>query len=101
MEDDQQPTLRIAGYVKPIAKHRAPESPQITWPEITDYWPDSAAPNGAWHGLLPPNAYSISSDDPPTGERGRSWLQRPVILTGMTALLVVFGTVLLARPLAH
>ncbi|SDS60874.1 hypothetical protein [Actinoplanes derwentensis] len=101
MDDGQLPTeLRIAGYIKPVGRHRNhSEQPRIAWPEISDYWPD-APPQSNWQGLLPPNAYSVAHDDQPTELRGRPWSQRPVILTGMTALLVVFGTVLLARPLA-
>ncbi|WP_430782766.1 hypothetical protein [Actinoplanes sp. G11-F43] len=102
MEKGQQPTpLRIAGYVGSVPKHakREDDQPRTALPNIADYWPDVPESAGAtWHELLPDSARQSVPGEPGTG--GRSWIQRPVILTGMTALLVVFGTVLLARPLA-
>lgn len=101
MEEGQQPTtLRIAGYVGRPPKHARPddEGPRLALPNIADYWPDKPGQED-WRGLLPENARQATSGPFPAGPSGR-WLQRPVILTGMTALLVVFGTVLLARPLA-
>ncbi|GAA1653273.1 hypothetical protein [Actinoplanes couchii] len=96
MKDGQQRAeLRIAGYIKPVPRHAAHEErARIAWPDIAEYWPDSPT------ALLPPNAHSVAHEDP-DDQRNRSWVRGPVVLTGMTALLVVFGTVLLARPLAN
>lgn len=102
--------LRIGGYVD-RARHRAPEPDpeprpsRMSLPDISAYWPDSPHRHRApWEGLLPvpPGrpAPRMQDDDERPGPADRRWLQRPVLLTGVVALSVVFGTVLLARPLA-
>ncbi|MDI6102140.1 hypothetical protein QLQ12_26325 [Actinoplanes sp. NEAU-A12] len=101
--------LRIGGYVD-RARHRAPEPdpaprpPGVSLPNISDYWPDAPHQRRTrWEGFqpVPPGgrAPRMGDDDRP-GSADRRWLQRPVVLTGVVALTVVFGTVLLARPLA-
>ncbi|MEU4161831.1 hypothetical protein [Actinoplanes sp. NPDC026670] len=96
-------------------RHRAPDpvEPGDRLPNISDYWPD--APHrlrAPWEGFLPlpPNAVSSNSVSPnalssvdvevrsASGTLDRRW---PVVLTGVLALTVVAGTMLLARPLAE
>ncbi|WP_433789862.1 hypothetical protein [Actinoplanes sp. CA-252034] len=71
-------------------------------PDISDYWPDAPhRTRSAWEGFLPlpPNAVtSVAVDPPRPGTGDRRW---PIVLTGVLALSVVAGTMLLARPLAE
>jgi hypothetical protein len=120
--------LRIGGYVD-RARHRAPEpgaepgppavsrpsanrrgmtgpevsGPGVSLPNIADYWPDSPhRRRNQWEGFLPvpPGAAAPRMHGDRPAPADRRWTQRPVLLTGVVALTVVFGTVLLARPLA-
>ncbi|MEU4626488.1 hypothetical protein AB0G04_41725 [Actinoplanes sp. NPDC023801] len=86
------------------AKHRAPEQgepgPGTPLPNIADYWPD--APHrlrAQWEQFLPAPAsvptLDLDSDRPAAPDR-----RLPIVLTGVLALSVVAGAVLLARPLA-
>lgn len=97
--------LRVGRYVDQPAEAPEPRPPGATWPNIADYWPD--APHrlddgDARQAFLPATASRSAAGTSPGGDvpPERRWLQRPVVLTGMTAMLVVAGTVLLARPLA-
>ncbi|MEU8662115.1 hypothetical protein [Actinoplanes philippinensis] len=106
-DEGQRPSaLRVGGYVKSrrAARHRAPETDeqQVRLPDISDYWPD--APHrlrSSWEGFLPlpPNAVtSVAVETRQPGRLDRRW---PIVLTGVLALSVVAGTMLLARPLAE
>ncbi|GIE32595.1 hypothetical protein Ait01nite_056400 [Actinoplanes italicus] len=92
--------LRIGGYVD-RAKHRAPEPREsgTPLPNIADYWPD--APHrlrAQWEQFVPgaPSVPTLDLDKTPTPADRRL----PIVLTGVLALSVVAGAVLLARPLA-
>jgi hypothetical protein len=100
-------TLRVGGYVttRRAPRHRAPDPVERDdrLPNISDYWPD--APHrlrAAWEGFLPLPPNAVSSVDVEvrgsTGPLDRRW---PIVLTGVLALSVVAGTMLLARPLAE
>jgi septal ring-binding cell division protein DamX len=119
---DRPPSLRIAGYVPGEAEREADESGPATGirlPNISDYWPDAphrrrapgdqAEQSPGWQVLLP------TADGRPTVRRDtdsrlpvqrrpvgetpdRRWQRRPIILTGLLALVVAGGTVLLVRP---
>ncbi|MFD1365728.1 hypothetical protein [Actinoplanes sichuanensis] len=108
-EGQRSPALRVGGYVKTrrAARHRAPEAIEqdTRLPRISDYWPD--APHrlrAQWEGFLPlpPNAVSSVAVEP-EDERPATTLDRrwPIMITGVLALSVVAGTMLLARPLAE
>ena len=99
--DDRE--LHVGRHVD-RARHRAPEpgpgDRQPALPNIADYWPDAPhRPGAGWDTLAP-----VPPDGPAPRARGgspeRRRSQRPVLLTGVVALSVVVGTVLLARPLA-
>ncbi|MEV4280116.1 hypothetical protein [Actinoplanes xinjiangensis] len=87
-------------------RHRAPEQPEPgdRLPNISDYWPD--APHrlrAPWEGFLPvpPHAESSVAAEPEAGRPGSPGRRLPIVLTGVLALSVVAGTMLLARPLAE
>jgi hypothetical protein len=101
-DEGQRPEgLRIGGYVD-RAKHRAPEprEPGSSLPNIADYWPDAPHRLRAQWEQFVPGAPSVPTLDldrerPATPDR-----RLPILLTGVLALSVVGGAVLLARPLA-
>jgi hypothetical protein len=107
-DDRRSPSLRVGGYVtsRRAPRHRAPEpaGQDSPLPNISDYWPD--APHrlrAPWEGFLPlpPNAVSsvpVEPDNDRSSTMDRRW---PIVLTGVLALSVVAGTMLLARPLAE
>ncbi|MFC4071674.1 hypothetical protein [Actinoplanes subglobosus] len=109
-EGRRSSSLRVGGYVttRRAPRHRAPEVAEQgdRLPNISDYWPD--APHrlrAPWEGFLPlpPNAVSsvdveVRGEIGPSGTLDRRW---PIVLTGVLALTVVAGTMLLARPLAE
>lgn len=107
-EGQRSPALRIGGYVttRRAARHRAPEpvEPEVRLPRIADYWPDAPhRQRNSWEGFLPlpPNVPSLPmapGDFRPVSRVDRRW---PIVLTGVLALSVVAGTMLLARPLAE
>jgi hypothetical protein len=101
-DEGQRPAgLRIGGYVD-RAKHRAPEPREggAPLPNIADYWPDAPHRLRAQWEQFVPGAPSVptldlDADRPVTPDR-----RLPIVLTGVLALSVVAGAVLLARPLA-
>ncbi|GAA4976586.1 hypothetical protein [Actinoplanes utahensis] len=98
--------LRVGRYVDHRTAKPETGPPGVTLPNIADYWPDAPhrrlQDGAAWQAFLPLSAFHSDTDAgrPTDVPPERRWLQRPVVLTGMTAMLVVAGTVLLARPLA-
>jgi hypothetical protein len=107
-EDQRPPALRVGGYVtsRRAPRHRAPEQaePGERLPNIADYWPD--APHrlrAPWEAFLPvpPHAESSVAVEPEGGRSGSPGRRLPIVLTGVLALSVVAGTMLLARPLAE
>jgi hypothetical protein len=107
-EGKRPPSLRVGGYVtsRRAPRHRAPEpaAQDSRLPNIADYWPD--APHrlrASWEGFLPlpPNAVSSVAVDPDNDRSSTVDRRWPIMLTGVLALSVVAGTMLLARPLAE
>ncbi|MFI1991857.1 hypothetical protein [Actinoplanes sp. NPDC020271] len=90
--------LRIARYLDSPPPSATPREPGIQLPDIADYWPDAPHRQRAlgWRGLLPHDSEPLPLDEQPA----RRWRQRPVVLTGVLALVVIGGSVVLARPLA-
>lgn len=90
--------LRIARYLDSPPRRAAPGPPAISLPNIADYWPDAPHRQRAlgWRAFLP------DGPEPPDAPESanRRWRQRPVVLTGVLALVVIGGSVFIARPLA-
>ncbi|WP_203830905.1 hypothetical protein [Actinoplanes palleronii] len=104
-KDDREspPALRIARYLDDPAPRPQPvrNPPGMMLPNIADYWPDAphrveaAAKAAGWRAFLPASPDFSGTAEAPSSRRPH----RPVILTGVLALLVIGGTVVLARPL--
>ncbi|MEV6302549.1 hypothetical protein AB0M02_24260 [Actinoplanes sp. NPDC051861] len=109
---DEPPVLRIAGYVTgndPSPSPAPSPEPGVKLPNISDYWPDSpqriraerekAAQEPGWQVLLPPSAHrrTVPRGAGPVTTSDRPWLRRPVLLTGLLALVIVGGTILLTQ----
>ncbi|WP_436534099.1 hypothetical protein [Actinoplanes sp. HUAS TT8] len=89
--------LRIARYLDTPPKSGTPAQPGIVLPNIADYWPDAPHRQRAlgWRAFVPHGPESPRPGEP----AARRWRQRPVVLTGVLALVVIGGSVFLARPL--
>jgi hypothetical protein len=94
--DDEAPRLRIARYLDRPQEQVNPATPGKTWPNISDYWPDAPhrQRDAGWRAFLPDGPEHTLPGGPPA----RRWRQRPAVLTGLLALAVICGSVLLARP---
>jgi hypothetical protein len=96
--DPDETRLRIARYLDTPPRQPAPAPPEVVLPNISDYWPDAPHRQRAlgWRGLVPAGP---EPEPALPGPAARRWRQRPVVLAGMLSLVVIGGSVVLARPL--
>ncbi|MCW2143683.1 hypothetical protein [Actinoplanes cyaneus] len=103
----EEARLRIARYLESPPQPATPPRPGIQLPDIADYWPDAphrqrapGRPGPVPSGPMPHGSGPHGSEPLPMREQpARRWRHRPVVVTGVLALAVIGGSVVLARPL--